>query len=80
MPTTFNFPVVQSSLDINGRDFIVTRADGSTTRPVCAFLDPAIEGNECHTVTLMGHFGGRKEEESPVAIFVEGNIKLYDNV
>lgn len=61
MPTTFNFPVEYDSLDITGADFVVERSDGSLTRPVCAFLDPAAESNELHTVALLGHFGGRDE-------------------
>ena len=46
MPTSFNFPVVQTTLDINGSDFLIVKADGTKTSPVCAFLNPAIEGNE----------------------------------
>jgi len=61
MPTTFNFPVVYESLDIDGGDFRITMSDGTFTKPVCAFLDPANEYNEGHTVTIIGHFGGREE-------------------
>jgi hypothetical protein len=46
MPVTFNYPVKYDTLDINGNNFIVTLADGTFTRPVCAILDPANEGNE----------------------------------
>ena len=46
MPTTFNFPIMYETLDLNGDDFVVTLSDGTFTRPVCAFLDPANEGNE----------------------------------
>jgi len=46
MPVTFNYPVRQETLDVNGDNFIVTLADGSMTRPKCAILDPAGEGNE----------------------------------
>ena len=79
MPTTFNFPVEYDSLDIHGADFVVERGDGSFTRPVCAFLDPAAEANELHTVTLLGHFGGRSENQWPRSISVVGDLKLYNN-
>ena len=46
MSVTFNFPVIQNSLDINGDNFVVTLADGSFVRPKCVLLDPANEGNE----------------------------------
>lgn len=59
MPTTFNFPVVYNTLDINGGDFRIERSDGTFTSPDCAILDPASEGNEGHTVTIIGIFGGR---------------------
>lgn len=59
MTVVFNFPVVFESLDVNGDDFVVTMADGSFTRPKCAVLEPSSEGNEMHTVTLIGNFGGR---------------------
>lgn len=80
MPTTFNFPVQYETLDINGDDFVVTLADGTFTRPVCAILDPAFEPSEMHTVALVGHFGGRDEGTWPSAIeVVEDTLKLYDN-
>jgi hypothetical protein len=61
MPVTFNYPVRQETLDVNGDNFIITLADGTMTRPKCAILDPANEGNELHTVALIGHFGTREE-------------------
>lgn len=80
MPTTFNFPIMYETLDLNGDDFVVTLSDGTFTRPVCAFLDPANEGNEHHTVTLIGHFGGRSEGQWPEAIEVVGDdLKLWNN-
>lgn len=67
-------------MDINGDDFVVTLADGTFTRPLCAILDPANEPNEMHTVTLVGHFGGRAESQWPNAIeVVSETLKLYDN-
>lgn len=81
MPTTFNFPVIQETLDVNGDDFLIRRADGSYTRPVCAMLAPADEGNEGHTVTLIGYFGGRSYGTSPLSIQVtSATLKLNDNV
>lgn len=81
MPTTFNFPVVHDTLDIHGGQFLVWRADGTPINPVCAFVDPANEPNEGHTVTLIGHFGGRTEKEWPVSIqVVSEKLKLYNNV
>lgn len=65
MPVTFNYPVIQETLDINGNNFIITKSDGTLTRALCAFLDPANEGNELHTVALIGHFGGRNEGQWP---------------
>jgi len=47
---------------------------------VCAFLDPAIEGNEGHTVSIIGHFGGRTDDTSPLSIQVTTDLKLYDNI
>jgi hypothetical protein len=46
MPVTFNYPVIYSTLDVNGDNFIITKSDGTFTRPKCAILDPAGEGNE----------------------------------
>ena len=81
MPTTFNFPVVYDTLDVDGDDFLVTLHDGTWTRPVCAFLDPANEPNEGHTVTLTGHFGGREEGQWPTSIeVVSDDLKLWDNI
>lgn len=87
MPITFNYPVVQGpikdadgneveSLNINGDNFIITLSDGTLTRPKCAILDPANEGNEQHTVALIGHFGGRDEGQWPTQIRVVGGLKL----
>jgi len=42
-------------------------------------LDPAIEKNEGHTVSLIGHFGGRSEKDWPKCIHVASeNLKLFD--
>jgi len=69
------------TLDMNGDDFVITMSDGTFTRPVCAFLDPANEPNEMHTVTIIGHFGGRLEGTWPEAIEVVGHtLKLWNNV
>lgn len=76
MPVTFNYPVIQDSLDVNGDNFIITLADGTFVRPKCAILDPANEGNEQHTVALIGHFGGRNEGQWPNQIRIVGDLKL----
>ena len=80
MPVTFNFPVIYDTLDVNGDDFVITLADGSFTRPKCAILDPASEGNEMHTVALIGHFGGREAGQWPESIRIATDLKLYDNL
>ena len=53
-------------------DFQITRADGSKTNPVSVFLAPADEPNECHTVAMIGHFGGRESSEWPKSVEIVG--------
>lgn len=52
--------------------FGVLRADGRRVRPTRAFLAPADESDENHSVTLLGNFGS--EGAPPVAVHVLGTI------
>lgn len=70
MPTTFNYPVLSSTLNKDGSDFEIIRADGTKTKPLCAFLVPADENNEGHTAALIGEFGGREKGTWPKSIEV----------
>ena len=60
-------------------DFEVTRADGSKYTPVCAFLAPADEPNECHTVALIGYFGTKLADEGPLSVEIVGDLTLVDH-
>lgn len=58
--------------------FGVLRADGRRVRPIRAFLAPADEGDENHSVTLLGNFGS--EGAPPVAVHVLGTIYTESGV
>lgn len=79
MPTTFNYPVIASTLAADGSDFMFTMSDGKKTRPVCAFLSPADENNEGHTAALIGSFGSREEGTWPKSVeIVSETLMLAD--
>ena len=77
MPVTFSLPVLQATLD--REDFEVTRFDGSKFTPVCAFLAPADEPNECHTVALIGYFGTQESNQGPLTVEIVGDLTLVDH-
>lgn len=51
-------------------------SDNTFTRAKCAILDPATEGNEGHSVSIIGHFGGRTTDTAPTQIRIVGDLKL----
>ena len=79
MPTTFNYPVLGSSLNRDGSDFMIVMSDGTKTSPFCAFLAPADENNEGHTVAIIGNYGGREQGTWPQSIeIVSDTLMLSD--
>lgn len=71
MPVIFSHPVDVETLD--PEDFQVTSAEGVTSTPLCAILQPAVDDGENRTVLLIGEFGSAIDDE-PVEVDIVGEV------
>lgn len=71
MPVIFSHPIDVDTLD--PEDFKVTSAEGTTSTPICALLQPATDDGENRTALLIGEFGAAPADE-PVEVEIVGEL------
>lgn len=67
MPLVFSYPVLPTTLNGDGSDFLVTVNDGTQVTPQAAGFLPNLEYNERQTIVIIGDFGNRLKPGSPGA-------------
>ena len=77
VPVIFSHPIDVETLD--PEDFEFTSAQGTTSTPICALLDPATDDGENRTVLLIGQFGEAPDDE-PVQLEVVGELLSMPSV